>query len=138
METKQNTAHFQKRILQKQLYAPDQSSGITAWSDSLHLNLNSQLLYLKDSEGKGMAQVVMRGEQHFAVVTIEIHAGQQVQLGVHPVKSSVGQVWEHAGKGGERERTKSRGGRGEGEWREREVTQSETAQGEGYMDVMAQ
>lgn len=137
METKQNTAHFQKCILQKQLYAPDQSSGITAWSNSLHLNLNSQLLYLKDSEGKGMAQVVMRGEQHFAVVTIEIHAGQQVQLGVHPVKSSVGQVWEHAGKG-ESEREQNQEGVGEKVNGEREVTQSETAQGEGYMDVMAQ
>lgn len=127
METKQNTVHFQKYILQKLLYAPDQSSGITAWSDSLHLNLNSQLLYLKDSEGKGVAQVVMRGQQHFAVVTIEIHAGQQVQLGVHPIKSSVGQVWEHVGEGGESEREQNQEGVGEKVNGEREVTQSETA-----------
>lgn len=93
----------------------------------MHLNLNSQLLYLKDSEGKGVAQVVMRGQQHFAVVTIEIHAGQQVQLGVHPIKSSVGQVWEHVGEGGESEREQNQEGVGEKVNGEREVTQSETA-----------
>lgn len=54
--------------------------------------LNSILLYLEHSEGEGVSQVVMGGEQHFAVVSIQIHTGEQVQLGVHPVETPVRQV----------------------------------------------
>lgn len=57
------------------------------------------LSYLKDGEGKRVAQVVLGGQQHSAVVSVQVHAGQQVQLGVHPVETAVGQVcW-----GGEKE-----------------------------------
>lgn len=49
--------------------------------------------YLEDGEGKRVAQVVLGGQQHPAVVSIQVHAGQQVQLGVDPVEAAVGQVW---------------------------------------------
>lgn len=73
------------------------------------------LLYLKHREGEGVSEVVMRGQQHFAVVSIQIHTGQQVQLGVHPVETPVRQVWEDGGRR-EREQNqaekKNQGGRG--------------------------
>lgn len=50
------------------------------------------LPYLEHSEGEGVSQVVMGGQQHFAVVSIQIHTGQQVQLRVHPVETPVRQV----------------------------------------------
>lgn len=52
----------------------------------------SILLYLEHGEGEGVSQVVMGGQQHLAVVPVQIHAGQQVQLGVHPVETPVRQV----------------------------------------------
>lgn len=58
--------------------------------------------YLKHSEGKRVSQVVMGGQQHFAVVSVQIHAGQQVQLGVHPVQTPVGQVCEEIKRGKEK------------------------------------
>lgn len=36
--------------------------------------------YLKDGDSEGVSQVMMGGQQHFAVVSIQIHAGQQMQL----------------------------------------------------------
>lgn len=55
-------------------------------------------LYLKHGEGEWMSKVVMGGQQHFAVVSVQIHARQQVQLGVHPVETSVGQIWQRVEK----------------------------------------
>lgn len=36
--------------------------------------------YLKDGDSEGVSQVMMGGQQHFAVVSVQIHAGQQMQL----------------------------------------------------------
>lgn len=81
--------------------------------------LISIILYLEHSESERVSQVVMRWQKHFAVVSIQIHTGQQVQLGVNPVETPVRQVWED---GGGREREQNQGGKEtkEGdEWRER-------------------
>lgn len=74
----------------------------------------------------------MGGQQHFAVVSVQIHTGQQVQLGVHPVETPVGQVCEEIKRGKEK-RKKERERR-----MEREVIQREKAWGERCMNVMAQ
>lgn len=49
-------------------------------------------LYLEHGEGEGVSELLMGGQQHFAVVSIQIHAGQQVQFGIHPVQTPVRQV----------------------------------------------
>lgn len=81
----------------------------------------------------------MGGEQHFAVVSVQIHTWQQVQLGVHPVETPVRQIWQDA----DEKRAKPRGRRrkeeeAEGEKRKKKVIQQRTEQGEGYMNEMAQ
>lgn len=84
------------------------------------------LPYLEHSEGEGVSQVVMGGEQHFAVVSIQIHTGQQVQLWVHPVETPVRQVWEEEeSENKTKEENKNEGVRGR--QREREVIPREKA-----------
>lgn len=90
-------------------------------------------MYLKHSEGEGVSQVVMGGQQHFAVVSVQVHTGQQVQLGVHPVQTSVGQVCEEIKKGNGKTKEGKRETNGE-----REVIEREKAWGERCMNVMAQ
>lgn len=69
-----------------------EACGGAAWTEKCGLVLFSTLPYLEDSERERVPQVVMGGQQHSAVVSVQIHAWQQVQLGVHPVETSVGQV----------------------------------------------
>lgn len=99
-------------------------------------------LYLEHCEGEGVSKVGMGGEQHFAVVSIQIHTWQQVQLGVHPVETPVRQIWQDVGgrrKKNKTKREKKRGGGG-GRWTEgeRKVIQQRTKQCKGYMNEMAQ
>lgn len=88
--------------------------------------LISVLLYLEHGEGEGVSQVVVGGQQHFAVVSIQIHTGQQVQLGVHPVETPVRQVWED---GGGRDGEQNQGGKGKGEKRRERETNGERERG---------
>lgn len=75
----------------------------------------------------------MGGQQDFPVVSVQIHTGQQVQLGVHPVKTPVGQVWEdRKGTKSTEEREKER------RKKKREVIPKEKAWGERCMNVMVQ
>lgn len=57
-------------------------------SRSMQLRTN-----LKNSQRVGMSQRVCWGEVRSAVSAVEVHAGDEVQLGIHPVQTPVGQIW---------------------------------------------
>lgn len=54
------------------------------------------LLYLKDGEGEGMSQEVHRLKDPLPFVSVQVHAAEDVQLGVHPVQPAFDQVCRDA------------------------------------------
>ncbi len=50
--------------------------------------------YLKKSQGKGMPKMIHGGQQNSTVVSIQVHTGDQMKLGIHPVESSARQIWK--------------------------------------------
>lgn len=52
--------------------------------------LNS--LYLEDRESKGMSQEVYRLKNSLPVVSVQVHAAEDVQLGVDPVQPAFDQI----------------------------------------------
>lgn len=48
---------------------------------------------LKDSQGVGVSQRFGGRHVRPAVSSVQVHAGDQVQLGIHPVETPVGHIW---------------------------------------------
>lgn len=48
---------------------------------------------LEDGEGEGMSQDLGRLQNPLPVVSVQVHAAQDVQLGVNPVQPAFDQVW---------------------------------------------
>lgn len=46
------------------------------------------MAYLKQGEGKWVTQMIHWGQQNSTVVSIQVHTGDKVELGVHPVEAS--------------------------------------------------
>lgn len=70
-----------------------------SWLNAAVRGSDHAVPYLKDGDSEGVSQVMMGGQQHFAVVSVQIHAGQQMQLWVDPVQTLVWQVWRRGRKG---------------------------------------
>lgn len=50
--------------------------------------MKSKFACLKKSQGEGMSQMIHGGQQNSTVVSIQVHTGNQMKLGIYPVESS--------------------------------------------------
>lgn len=76
----------------------DGNSGLN-WLNAAAVGGDYVVLYLEHGDSERVSQVMMGRQQHFAVVSVQIHTGQQVQLWVDPVQPLVRQVWRRGRKG---------------------------------------
>lgn len=71
-----------------------QYSSICACMNEYLSKLFDKFAYLKKSQGKGMSKMIHGGQQNSTVVSIQVHTGDQMKLGIHPVESSARQIWK--------------------------------------------